>query len=121
MVPGQILRDLVHSHRCRWESVCFRLPDIHNGLFVLLGFEGEVVGGTPFCKDSDLLPAGRLIVAVDVTYLRGIICMLDKDVGLMQRHTVMGKQGVEQLTQHTTLWYASVQDDGGGHLGDCPT
>lgn len=32
----------------------------------------------------------------DVAFYRGIICILNDHVGVRQRYTLMGKQGVEQ-------------------------
>lgn len=49
-------------------------------------------------------------------YHRGIICIFDDDVGIMQRRTVMDEQGLVQWTQHTTLLDTTVQDEGKGQV-----
>ncbi len=53
----------------------------------------------------NLIPVGRLIIAADQAYRRGVICKL---VRAMNRYAVVGEQGVEDWAQHTALWYPSV-------------
>ncbi len=61
-----------------------------------------------------LLPVGSLIVVSDEANYCGVICKLDDGVGSMHRPAVMGVEGVEEWAQHTALWYAGVECDGGG-------
>uniref|UniRef100_A0A3Q3F8Y3 Endosomal/lysosomal proton channel TMEM175 n=1 Tax=Labrus bergylta TaxID=56723 RepID=A0A3Q3F8Y3_9LABR len=61
-----------------------------------------------------LLPVGRVIVVADEANHRCIVCKLDDGVGSMYRSAVVGEEGVEEWAQHTALWYACVECDGGG-------
>ena len=90
------------------------LPEVHNELFGLICVESQVVVGAPLRQVLDLFSVGRLIVVTDEANHRCIICKLYNGVGTMNRNAVVGEEGVEERTQHTALWHAGVQDEGGG-------
>ncbi len=64
--------------------------------------------------DCSNQPVGSLIVVSDEANHRGVICKIDDGVGSMHRPAVMGVEGVEEWAQHTALWHADVECDGGG-------
>ena len=77
------------------------LPVIHNQLLCLADIEGEVAVPAPHCQVTDLLPP--LIVVGDQALHR---CVVSKDndcVGDVYGHTVVGEQGVQEVTMHAPL------------------
>jgi hypothetical protein len=58
---------------------------------------------SPHCQVSDLLPIGCLIIVGNQSYHRRVICKLDDGVGVMRGYLVVGEQGVQERTKHTTL------------------
>lgn len=54
-----------------------------------------------------------LEVLVCQVVVGGVVRKLDDGVGAMFRFAVVGEEGVEERTQHTALWYASVYGESG--------
>ncbi len=86
----------------------------HNTFLCLAGVKEQVIVSAPCGQVLYLLPVGSLIVVSDEANHRGVICTLDDGVGSTHRPAVMGVEGVEEWAQHTALWNAGVECDGGG-------
>lgn len=71
---------------------------------------------TPSQQVSRLFPVGRLVIVCDQSDDCFVVRKLLDTVGGVNGHTAISEQGVEEGAEHTSLWYASAQGQGGEQI-----
>lgn len=122
--PLEILRDVGpqdfkrgDSHTGVIDVQCGRgviaLPVVHDQLLNFVDVRQQVFFSTPLCQPLHLISVGGLIAISYESHQGGVICEFSYCVGVIGGGAVIGVYGVEEWAQHTALWGASAEHEGG--------
>ncbi len=124
--PGEILgyihtqvpeaRDHFHSYSSDVQGRK-RAPvpsEVHHHLLGLLYIDAEVVTSAPLHQMFHLLSVFRLIIVNDASHYCCVVRKLHYMAAGVSRRAVIRQQSEQEGAQHTALWWASAEGDGGG-------
>ncbi len=88
--------------------------EVHHHLLGLLHIDAEVVPSAPLHQVFHLLSVFRLIIVSDASHYCCVIRKLHYMAARVSRRAVIRQQSEQEGAQHTALWRASAEGDGGG-------
>ncbi len=88
--------------------------EVHHHLLGLLHIDAEVVPSAPLHQVFHLLSVFRLIIVSDASHYCCVIRKLHYMAARVSRRAVIRQQSEQERAQHTALWRASAEGDGGG-------